>query len=550
MESGQDFEVDITPSVTTYELYQIASYTHWFSIGEFVDNSITSAMQNWDALTAIHGSGYSLDISIDLDRATSTLTISDNAGGIFKADIERALRAGEAPTDKRWLSVHGVGMKMSSFWWGRRLNIVTTPIGDNASYEVSVDLDEIKESKSAKIVVHELPREELPGTFITISKISNEKWPKGTGLGKLKSLLTSMYRVYINDSDKPVRIFFNGSKLEFKRLPMLEAPYWANTEGPVDNQLIRWERDFQFTTSQGRTIRGHVGLLSKMSRDLSGFFLHYKGKGMGGIGYSDADDAEFSIRDLKDSREYYRPQRIFGQEGSYRYQRFTGEFDISELGKTASTDSIKWDSDEEQEFLDALEVFLKDKDFNMWGMAQNFQQRKAARIDGSSSKDDETDLSQTEVESVIKQFVEGWKEEQVGHSENDDHNHEPISLSLIDTDESDFFDSEVFVLRDSSQHEHSFRFSYLENPDYEMFTLLPGEANDHSIRLNTGHPVIRKLQWGNPAVREAILNMLILMAVPEVFLPLRCSSSSFRNKINEIADAPRTGRPRERATDA
>jgi hypothetical protein len=336
--------------------------------------------------------------------------------------------------------------------------------------------------------------------------------------------------------------------LEFKKQSMLEAPYWASTEGPVDDVVIRWERDFAFTTNQGRTIRGHVGLLSKMSRDLSGFFLHYKGKGMGGIGYSDADDSEFSIRDLKDSREYYRPQRIFGQEGSYRYQRFAGEFDISELGKTASTDSIKWDSDEEQEFLDALEVFLKDKDFNMWAMAQNFQQRKAARIDGATKGDDETDLSHVEVESVIKQFVEGWKEEQVGHSDDEEDTRESISLSLVDSSDEDFLDSEVFVLRDSSQHEHLFRFSYLDNPDYEMFTLLPGDANEHSVRLNTGHPLIRKLQWGNPSVREAILNMLILMAVPEVFLPLRCSSSSFRNKINEIADAPRTGRPRERVT--
>ena len=52
---ADDFDVDITPSVTTYELYQIASYTHWFAIGEFIDNSITSAFLNWDNLQKIYG---------------------------------------------------------------------------------------------------------------------------------------------------------------------------------------------------------------------------------------------------------------------------------------------------------------------------------------------------------------------------------------------------------------------------------------------------------------------------------------------------------------
>jgi hypothetical protein len=47
---SDSFDIDITPSVTTYELYQRASYTHWFAIGEFIDNSITSAFLNWDEL--------------------------------------------------------------------------------------------------------------------------------------------------------------------------------------------------------------------------------------------------------------------------------------------------------------------------------------------------------------------------------------------------------------------------------------------------------------------------------------------------------------------
>ena len=110
---SDNFNVDITPSVTTYELYQIASYTHWFAIGEFIDNSITSAFLNWEKLNKIHGGKYELKIFIDFDNETKSLTIFDNAAGIAKDEIQRALRAGEPPANKSLLSVHGVGMKMS-----------------------------------------------------------------------------------------------------------------------------------------------------------------------------------------------------------------------------------------------------------------------------------------------------------------------------------------------------------------------------------------------------------------------------------------------------
>ena len=79
-----NFDIDITPSVTTYELYQIASYTHWFSIGEFIDNAITSALQNWDNLQKLSKSGYYLLVDIQIDPNNATLTIEDNAAGISK----------------------------------------------------------------------------------------------------------------------------------------------------------------------------------------------------------------------------------------------------------------------------------------------------------------------------------------------------------------------------------------------------------------------------------------------------------------------------------
>ena len=61
--------------------------------------------------------------------------------------------------------------------------------------------------------------------------------------------------------------------------------------------------------------------------------------------------------------------------------------------------------------------------------------------------------------------------------------------------------------------------------------------NVHIVKMNTGHPFVRELQWGNPQVREAVLRMFYLMSVPEIFLQARCARWAFREKINEIVDS-------------
>lgn len=534
-----DFNVDITPSVTTYELYQIASYTHWFAIGEFIDNSITSAFLNWDELQKLYGGKYQLDIAIDFNNDEKTLTIVDNAAGIARDEIQRALRAGEPPADKSLLSVHGVGMKMSSFWMGRNLNIKTWPINTALGYEVSVDLDEIKKTKSAITQVHEISAKQRPGTIIKLSKINEDKLPKGTGVAKLKLLLTSMYRLYLTNTEKRVTIHFNGKPLMFKNPEILNVPFWPDREGPLNDVPVRWEREFTYTSGKGQMVFGKVGLLETMSRDLSGFMLHYKGKGMGGIGAVDSTE-EISQQDVRDAREYYRPSRVFGQEGSYRYQRFTGVFDISDLGKTSSTDSIKWGPDEEHDFIEALVEFLKDPKFNMWAMAENYQPRKALKLKEADEKPNSSTFSVEEVVTLSEYFNTQIHGEEILHPDSDEQevNQNDRPRALTNAPEKDFVSTkDIFSVKDAKDHLHHFEPQFIDNPDFDLFYVNSSSEDRHEIRINVGHPFLRRLQWGNPDVREAIIQMIYLMSVPEVFLPLRNSRTAYRAKINEIVDS-------------
>jgi hypothetical protein len=528
---SSDFDIDITPSVTTYELYQIASYTHWFSLGEFIDNAITSAIKNRSKLKEIYGDDYRLRVNIDLVHDSSKIIITDNAAGINSGEMERALRAGEPPVDKTLLSVHGVGMKMSAFWLGRNLNIKTWSVDEDEGYEVELDLDSIKRTKSTKSTVHIIPSRKEKGTVVTISKISEDKWPPvGRGQGKLRSLLSSMYRLYLNDKEFPVEIIFAGKPLTFSEVAYLNAPYWDSTQGPKEGEEeVRWVREFEYVTKEGkRKIVGHIGLLETMSRNMSGLFLHYRGKGMSGIGASDGNNSE-----LKDTREYYRPPRIFGQEGSYRHQRFTGEFDISALGKTASTDSIKWNEDEEEEFLIALEKFLKTSDFNMWAMAENFQVRKAKKlleVNGLKTLEDFTIL---EVDEISNRFLESIRPEVISHGAEDQDYQNGGSLNKVPIDE--FLISETsWIIRDSSNHAHKVTPEFIEDARLELFELVHIDELNHELRINIGHPFVRRFQWGNRDVRQSMISMIYLMAIPEMLLPHRCSKSSFKAKIFEI----------------
>ena len=45
-----DFDIDITPDISALKIFRNVSFTPWYAIGEFVDNSITSALKNINEL--------------------------------------------------------------------------------------------------------------------------------------------------------------------------------------------------------------------------------------------------------------------------------------------------------------------------------------------------------------------------------------------------------------------------------------------------------------------------------------------------------------------
>jgi hypothetical protein len=537
-EAHRDVDIDTTPDELAYEGYRNYTYNLWSALGEFIDNSITSAYQNWGDLVKVHGVAYKLVIEITLDPQTKTLEVLDNAAGISIQRFSDVLVAGRRPQDPSFLSVHGMGMKLASFWWGRSLTITSSPIGMDYTTKAVMDLDVMKANGNANAQARVLKRvSDHPGTLIQLSKTYGNRWPDTKALNSLSLLIRSMYRGFTNASERPVEIILNGTKLNFEPFPLLEAPFWPNTKGPGAGTTPKyWRKDFQMTTSTGRYISGWYGILRQIKRDLSGFFLHYKGKGMEGIGYADSNSSEeISLASVREAKQYYRPAQIFGQDGSYRFGRFTGEFDISEFGKTSSTDAVGWSRDEEQEFIDALLGDMKASPESFWTMADSYQPRTAKRLE---KEREDTDVTQKEARDISDIFFKGWTGDDLFHESDTSETSSIEELKLSSLDSADLVSLEFVTIRDASNHEHEIALEIASDPDLGLYSFNQSSNPDghhHILRLNAGHPLLRKLQWGNRFVRESALTLTLLMALPEIFLRPRVLRSDFKHKINEIA---------------
>ena len=116
------------------------------------------------ALEGVYGKPYACEVRISFDDRVGRLVVDDNAAGIARSEIRRALRTGEPPPDTSvGLNLHGVGMKAAAFWWGRHLTIETWPLGERHGWEVEIDLGEAGTQPQATAAVHNIPLEDTRG---------------------------------------------------------------------------------------------------------------------------------------------------------------------------------------------------------------------------------------------------------------------------------------------------------------------------------------------------------------------------------------------------
>ena len=521
------FEINIRPETSALKLFKSMDFTPWYALGEFVDNSITSALKNIDLLKARYGRDYRLIINIQFDPETNSLTISDNAAGISRNDFERAMRTSEPPLDTSvGLGLHGVGMKASAFWWGEALEVRTFPIDEATGWQIRIDLAEIDKEKSGDIAVMPIEHFGDSGTEIRVDGLWNGV-PRYKTPSTIKRYLSSIYRSYLdsgmgNSAGCEIELRFQGEELSYKAPDLLIAPFWPNLDGPKNgSQDILWREEVEINLETGQRIVGWVGILNRMSRDLSGFFLHYRGKGVAGVA---PNVIEGEKKDKEITREGgYKPQRIFGQSGSYADQSFIGEFDVSVFGKTITTDSVMWTVEQESEFIEKLSELMKDPIKDFFKQAQNMRRRKGAKTD--------IEKDQKNTESIATQISSHLDHLGVSHAISESQKL-PEDLLNLEIDDQPI----AFNISDKEGHFHQFELIVISDRATPLISVVEDVmSKKHKILVNKNHIALDKFPPMQGELKKFLVLMCVSIGIAEVFLegPER---NRLRLKFNEIVE--------------
>lgn len=524
-----EFEVDIRPDASSLRIYRGMTFTAHYALGEFIDNSITSALQNKDLLSAKFDGAYKLLVDINFDNNTNVLTVTDNAAGIAKRNIGAALKAGATQNvSKVGLGRYGVGMKAAAFWFGSRLELETYPIDEPTGWRVVLDIGG-EEDVPPMTSVTAIPHRGAPGTILKVHNLWNT--PKTTAQTLIRRYLPSIYRSYLGahpsnaDELVPTDIFFMGHKLVYTAPELLEKPFWASPDGPQPGAETKiWKQNVSIKLDSGPLIEGWIGILSKMSRDLSGLTLTYHGKVIAGavpIGSSSDETANGSSQGRS-----YKPKLIFKQVGSKLDQSFVGEFNVSELGKTITTDDIRWTVEQEEDFAQKLYAAISSGEESLLRMASNVRRRQDSVADPGKTVDE----SDKDLEDRAKGTLPG--NVQHGH----DGEPEPVTPDndVLSTDQ-DGRALEV-SLTDDSGHTHLFKLVVLQSSkDKAPFFSITTVGDSHTIAVNAGHPVFSEILTTEKDVRRTIQSMALAMGVAEIFADTD-DGSIIRRKLNYVMD--------------
>lgn len=365
-----------------YSLFPHMNYKPWFALGEMVDNSISSYVNNREVLRKLHGSNFKLkvDITFSQSGADSRILVEDNAAGISEKDAERAFKPAAPPVDKSGINQFGIGMKSSCTWYSHLYTITSSAIGEEVTRTVTFDIEGIINNNVEELNVLETPKDpNLHGTRILLTKL-HQSIPTGMTLAKIQSYIASIYREFIKSGE--VIISVGGKELTYFSPEILESKYWesAHPESGIpyeveSSPIRKWQIPIDITLDQSwqndnspnkpmspPRIRGWMGILKEGSTKRSGAALIWKKKvviGAGSMAQGDEDS--------------YRPLSVFGATTTFTFQRLIGELDVSELQVTSFKDNIDWRSGQEEELQTKLREILDQGDYPLRKMAANYR---------------------------------------------------------------------------------------------------------------------------------------------------------------------------------
>lgn len=343
-------DIDITLPQKAYAIFESLNYATWNAVGEFIDNSIQSHLNNKKRLKKLE-KNYKLKIDIKLNQ--NKLEIFDNAAGIDKNSLKKGLKPATKPDFSEGLSEFGMGMKTSAFWLCRRWKIVSKHFDSKEEFTVEFDNVEIYTKNIKKIVAYpKIIGNNEHYTRLILEEIIidgiNEKV-----IEDLKENLASMYRHYIRNDE--IDIYFNDEKLTFKKYGVLRGKKEYG-----DNKEINWHKKIDFTLSSGKRITGEAGLLETGKPTRAGFTYLRRNRVIEGL------VAGVKIIEILGTANTKRSQRVFA------------ELNLDAFRVSHTKDKILF-GNEIYEFKEKLKGALEEGDVRLLTQAEKFAYKDKVR---------------------------------------------------------------------------------------------------------------------------------------------------------------------------
>ncbi len=323
--------------------YKRLSYSPWYALAEFVDNSTQSYLSHKTELDAVIGNtGLKIGITYN-NAARGTLTITDNAMGMSGDELENALHIGKPPLDRSGRSEFGLGMKTAACWFGNYWTVRTKMLGESVAHSIEFNVEDVANNNLdlKHKTIKETPDKHY--TVITIQDLNQRIVGQTTRL--TKEFLSSMYRVDIRENT--IKLLWNCELLSWKS-PLEDGNIHYNKGKPCHKEI-------NFRVNK-KSVKGWIAVLERGSREKAGFSIIRRG------------------RVIKGSPETWKPQAIFGQyEGSNDLvnQRLVGEIVLDNFGVSHTKDDILWAEDEKTE----VELELAKRSEKYIEIARSFRKR-------------------------------------------------------------------------------------------------------------------------------------------------------------------------------
>ena len=333
-------KINISFKSTAYRMLKKMPGKLWYIFAEFIDNSISSYLQNRIELEKINGKNYKLVIEIDYND-DDIITITDNAAGIDENNWKRALMPGDIPDDNQGLNEFGMGMKYSAVWLSNKWHLKSKSIYDKFQREVTFDYNKVIKEGLEELDYIENYDVKNHGTKIILENLETKRVKPFTGIRRnlVQKHIKSIYRNFIREKsnffkdfcvDGNIEIIAFGKKLVYKEKSFLNEQWYKDRheyKSIKESPKQEWKYKFDeiiTNPANGEKIRfrGFVGILNEIKQGNNGFSYFRRGRVVEGAG----DDRLF-------------PEKLSTNPSSFRYKRLFGEFhfDDTKEGKVEST---------------------------------------------------------------------------------------------------------------------------------------------------------------------------------------------------------------------